>query len=45
MINRVLFGALKHMVRIVGYGAIGAILALVIVAVVHLDSRPDLSAD
>lgn len=39
-----LIGSLKHSLRVIGYGFVGAVLMLLTVAVVHLNNRPDLSA-
>jgi alpha-beta hydrolase superfamily lysophospholipase len=44
IIRKVLFSTLKHSLRISVYGIIGAVLALVTVAVSHLNNRSDLSA-
>lgn len=43
IIRSVLTSTLKHVSRIAAYGIIGATLALITVAVVHLDNREDLS--
>ncbi len=39
-----MFGTLKHSLRILAYGALGVVLTLLVVAVTHLNNRPDLSA-
>ncbi len=39
-----IFGTAKHLLRVLGYGLVGALLTLLTVAVVHLNNRPDLSA-
>jgi hypothetical protein len=38
-----MLGTLKHSLRVVGYGACGMVLALLVVLVVYLNGRPDLS--
>lgn len=44
IIRAVIVGTLKHSLRIIGYGAVGVFLTLLVVLVVHLNGRPDLSA-
>ena len=41
--KKLMMGTLKHVLRLVGYGAIGVVLTLLVVAVMHLNGRPDLS--
>lgn len=40
--EKAVIGTLKHTVRAVLYGLVGGTIALVVIAVVYLDSRPDL---
>lgn len=42
--KKFVFGTLKHVLLALGYGALGVAVTLLVVAVIQLNSRPDLSA-
>jgi len=42
--KKIMFGTVKHVLRLLAYGGLGVVLTLLVVMVTHLNSRPDLSA-
>jgi alpha-beta hydrolase superfamily lysophospholipase len=43
-VKKIMFGTVKHVLRLLAYGGLGVVLTLLVVLVMHLNSRPDLAA-